>query len=48
VTYLGFQASGKRRFDSLGSFCFLVPSTKFVEASVQDLSVVKESRPPVP
>jgi hypothetical protein len=30
------------------SFCFPVLSTKFVEASVQDLSAVKESRPPVP
>jgi hypothetical protein len=35
-------------FDSLESFCFLIPSTKLVEASVQDLSAIKESRPPVP
>jgi hypothetical protein len=34
-------------FDSLGSFCFLVLSTKFIEASMQDLSAVKESQPPI-
>jgi hypothetical protein len=34
-------------FDSLESLCFLIPSTKSVEASIQDLSAVKESRPPV-
>jgi hypothetical protein len=34
-------------FDSLESLCFLIPSTKSVEASVQDLSVIKESRPSV-
>jgi hypothetical protein len=35
-------------FDSLESHCFLIPSTKSIEASVQDLSVVKESRSLVP
>jgi hypothetical protein len=33
--------------DSLGSLCFPVPSTKLVEASMQDLSAVKESWPPI-
>jgi ribosome modulation factor len=44
----GFEPLVSVIFDSLESFCFLIPSTKSVEASVQDLSVVKESRPPVP
>jgi hypothetical protein len=44
----GFEPLVSVVFDSLGSFCFLIPSTKLVEASVQDLSAVKESRPPVP
>jgi hypothetical protein len=34
-------------FDSHKSFCFHIPSTKSVEACVQDLSAIKESRPPV-
>jgi hypothetical protein len=34
--------------DSLKFFCFQIPSTNLVEARVQDLSVVKETRPPVP
>jgi hypothetical protein len=44
----GFEPLVSVVLDSLGSFCIPVPSTKLVEASVQDLSVVKESRPPVP
>jgi hypothetical protein len=44
----GFEPLVSVVFDSLESFCFLIPSTKTVEASVQDLSVVKESRPPIP
>jgi hypothetical protein len=43
----GFEPLVSVVLDSLGSLCFLVPSTKLVEASVQDLSVVKESRSPV-
>jgi hypothetical protein len=35
-------------FDSLEFFCFLIPPTKLVEASVQDLPAVKESQPPDP
>jgi hypothetical protein len=34
-------------FDNLESLCFLIPSTKSVKASIQDLSAVKESWPPV-
>jgi hypothetical protein len=34
--------------DSLRFFCFQIRSTNSVEARVQDLSVVKESLPPVP
>jgi hypothetical protein len=34
-------------FDSPKSFCFLIPLAKLIEASVQDLSAVKESWPPV-
>jgi hypothetical protein len=44
----GFEPLVSVVFASLGSFCFPIPSTKLVEASVQDLSAVKESRPPVP
>jgi hypothetical protein len=44
----GFEPLVSVVLDSLGSFCFPVLSTKLVEASVQDLSVVKESRPLVP
>jgi hypothetical protein len=44
----GFEPLVSVVLDSLKSFCFLVPLTKLVEASVQDLSAVKESRPPVP
>jgi hypothetical protein len=43
----GFEPLVSVVFDSLEFFCFLIPPTKLVEASVQDLSVVKESRPPV-
>jgi hypothetical protein len=35
-------------FDSLEFLCFLIPQTKSVEASVQDLSAIKESQLPVP
>jgi hypothetical protein len=35
-------------FYSLEFFCFLIPLAKSVEASMQDLSAVKESRPLVP
>jgi hypothetical protein len=44
----GFEPLVSVVFDNLESFCFLIPSTKSVEAFVQDLSTVKESRPPVP
>jgi hypothetical protein len=44
----GFEPLVSVVLDSLGSFCFPVLSTKLVEASVQDLSAVKESRPLVP
>jgi hypothetical protein len=44
----GFEPLVSVVLDSLGSFYFPVPSTKLVEDSVQDLSAVKESRPPVP
>jgi hypothetical protein len=44
----GFEPLVSVVLDGLGSFCFLVSSTKLVEASMQDLSAVKESRPPVP
>jgi hypothetical protein len=43
----GFEPLVSVILDSLGSFCFPVPLTKLVEASVQVLSVIKESRPPV-
>jgi hypothetical protein len=43
----GFEPLVSVIFDSLGSFCFLIPLTKLVEASMQDLSVVKESWPSV-
>jgi hypothetical protein len=33
--------------DSLKFFCFQIPSTNSVEARVQDLSAVKETRPPI-
>jgi hypothetical protein len=42
----GFEPLVRVVFDSLEFFCFLIPSTKSVEASVQDLTAVKESRPP--
>jgi hypothetical protein len=44
----GFEPVVSVIFDSLEFFCFLIPPAKLVEASVQDLSVVKESRPLVP
>jgi hypothetical protein len=44
----GFEPLVSVVFDSLETFCFLIPSTKSVEASVQDLSAVKESWLPVP
>jgi hypothetical protein len=44
----GFEHLVSVVFDSLESFCFLIPSTKSVEASMQDLSAVKQSRPPIP
>jgi hypothetical protein len=44
----GFEPLVSVVFDSLEFFCFLIPPTKSVKASMQDLSVVKESRPPVP
>jgi hypothetical protein len=44
----GFEPLVSVVFDSLKSFCFQIHSTKSVEACVQDLSAVKESRPPVP
>jgi hypothetical protein len=44
----GFEPLVSVFLDYLGSFRFLVLSTKLVEASVQDLSAVKESRPPIP
>jgi hypothetical protein len=34
--------------DDLKFFCFQIPPTNLVEVRAQDLSVVKESRPPVP
>jgi hypothetical protein len=43
----GFEPLVSVVFDSLESFCFMIPLTKSVEASVQDLSAVKESWPPV-
>jgi hypothetical protein len=44
----GFEPLVSVAVDSLGFFFFPIPSTKLVKASVQDLSVVKESWPPVP
>jgi hypothetical protein len=44
----GFEPLVSVVFDSPESFCFLIPPAKLVEAFVQDLSVVKESRLPVP
>jgi hypothetical protein len=41
----GFEPLVSVVFDSLEFFCFLIPYTKLIEASVQDLSAVKESRP---
>jgi hypothetical protein len=43
----GFEPLVSVVLDSLRFFCFPVLSTKLVVASVQDLSAVKESRPPV-
>jgi hypothetical protein len=43
----GFEPLVSVVFDRFGSFCFPIPLTKLVEASMQDLSVVKESRPSV-
>jgi hypothetical protein len=43
----GFEPLVSVVFDSLKSFCFQIPLTKSVEASVQDLSAVKELQPPV-
>jgi hypothetical protein len=44
----GFEPLVSVIFYSLEFFCFLIPPTKSVEASVQDLSPVKESRLLVP
>jgi hypothetical protein len=44
----GFEPLVSVIFDSLEFFCFLIPPTKSVESFMQDLSVVKESRPSVP
>jgi hypothetical protein len=44
----GFEPLVSVAVDSLGFFFFPIPSTKLVEAFVQDMSAVKESRPPVP
>jgi hypothetical protein len=44
----GFEPLVSVVFDSHEFFCSLIPPTKSVEASMQDLSAVKESRPPVP
>jgi hypothetical protein len=44
----GFEPLVSVIFYSLESLCFLIPSTKSVETSVQDLSAVKESRPLIP
>jgi hypothetical protein len=43
----GFEPLVSVIFDSLESLYFLIPITKSVEASMQDLSAVKESRPPI-
>jgi hypothetical protein len=43
----GFEPLVSVIFDSLEFFCFLILLTKSVEASVKDLSAVKESRLPV-
>jgi hypothetical protein len=43
----GFEPLVSVVFDSLEFFCFLIPPTKSVEASVQDLLAIKESQPPV-
>jgi hypothetical protein len=45
---LGFEPLVSVVFDSLEFFYFLIPPTKSVEASVQDLLAVKESWPPIP
>jgi hypothetical protein len=44
----GFEPLVSVVFDSLEFYCFLIPATKLVKASVQDLSAVKELRPLVP
>jgi hypothetical protein len=44
----GFEPLVSVVFDSLKSFCFQIPSTKSVEACVQDLSAVKELRSLIP
>jgi hypothetical protein len=44
----GFEPLVNVVFDDLKFFCFWIPSTNSVEVRVQDLSVVKETRPPVP
>jgi hypothetical protein len=41
----GFEPLVSVISDSLKFFCFQIPSTNLVEACVQDLSAVKESRP---
>jgi hypothetical protein len=43
----GFEPLVSVISDSLKFFCFQIPSTNSVETCVQDLSAVKESRPPV-
>jgi hypothetical protein len=44
----GFEPLVSVVFDDLKSFCFWIPSTNPIEVRVQDLSAVKETRPPVP
>jgi hypothetical protein len=44
----GFEPLVSVVSDDLKFFCFWIPPTNLVEVHVQDLSAVKESRPPVP
>jgi hypothetical protein len=44
----GFEPLVSVVFNNLKFFCFQIPSTNSVEAHMQDLSAVKETRPPVP
>jgi hypothetical protein len=43
----GFEPLVSVVSDDLKFFCFWIPPTNLVEVHVQDLSAVKESRPPV-